>query len=383
MRLTAAEAERQTALLLAAGTVLVPLQIWPPMPLAGMTLADLFFALAFAQFVVLRRAVPGRGAAVAIAAFAAGVAVSALFGGSPVKLLGHFMLAAIGWMAATAAPESARLIRRALIAAGALAAATGVAAALGFYAGVETALLNIYGDLQAGDYPRVRGTMIRANMMATVVATGLILLWFEPGLVPRPWLRRVVFGLGAVAMVFSFSRTIAPLVLGVAGVELWRRAGPVWLRAAWVGVACLAAAALWISIRYEVVLNPLRPWAVDVLGTDGTRFAIWRDAAATLVANPVLGAGPGVAVAEGWSAHNTWLNLWAGLGIVPLAAFAWLMLAALGRAVSAGAAGVALALAVALVDSVYTDIEDMRHVWLLIGVALAARPAAGERAGPG
>lgn len=375
MRLIPADAERQTALLIAAGAVLMPLQIWPPMPLRGMTVSDALFLLAFVQFVALRREVPAAHAAVAIAAFAAGAGVSALFGGSAVKLIGHVMLAAVGWMTACAAPGSARLLRRALVLAAGLAALTGVVGAALFYAGVETQLLNIYGDLEAGDYPRVRGTMIRANMMATVVATGLILLWCEPGLL-RPWPRWLVFGLGAVAMLFSFSRTLVPLALAVAGVELWRRRSAVWMRLAWVGAACLAAAAIWISIRYEVVLNPMEPWAVEVLADDGTRFAIWRDAVVTLAANPLVGIGPGVPVAEGWTAHNTWLNLWAGLGIVPMAAFAYLMLAGLARAVPARAVGVAVALAAALVGSVYTDIEDMRHVWLLIGLALAApRPA--------
>lgn len=371
MRLMAANADRQTALLIAAGAALIPFQIWPPMPLAGMTVSDVLFALAFVQFSLARRAIPTAPAAVAIAAFAAGTAVSALFGGSAVKLLGHFMLAAVGWMTACAAPESARTVRRALVLAALVAALTGVVAAVLFYCGVKTPLLNIFGDLQPGHYPRVRGTMIRANMMATVVASGLILLWFERGLLPQPWLRWLVLGLGAVAMLFSFSRTIVPLVLAIAGVELWRRQGPRWLLLAWAGAACLSAAALWVSIRYQVVLNPMRPWAVDVLAVDGTRFAIWRDAVATLATHPLVGAGPGIPVAEGWTAHNTWLNLWAGLGVVPLVAFAYLIAAALARAVAARATGLAAALAVALVGSVYTDIEDMRHIWLLIGLALA------------
>jgi hypothetical protein len=34
--------------------------------------------------------------------------------------------------------------------------------------------------------------------------------------------------------------------------------------------------------------------------------------------------------------------------------------------------GVACALIFALIESTYNDIEDMRHVWLLIGIALGA-----------
>lgn len=376
-----ARPERQTALLLAAGTVLLPLQIWPVMPLEGMRLCDLLFALAFAQFVVLRFAIPATGVAAAIAAFAAGAAMSAAFGGSPVKLLGHFMLAAIGWMAACDSPESARLLRRALVVAAAIAAATAAAGAAGYYAGIPSPLLSHYGDLMADAYPRVRGTVINANMTASVVATGVILLWFEPGLVPAARLRRLIYAIAAVALVFSFSRTIGALAIAVSGVALWRGEGRRWLRLAWLAAAGAYAAALWISIRYHVVLNPVQPWAVEVLASDGSRFAIWRNAVATLAEHPLLGVGPGIGVAEGRHAHNTWLNLWAGLGIVPLAAFAFLMAASVLAAIRSHWPGVACALAVALIDSLYTDIEDMRHIWLLIGIALSPRQPGSADAG--
>lgn len=387
MRLTSADAERQTALLIAAGAVLMPLQIWPPMPLAGMTVSDVLFALAFAQFLLARRAVPPAAAAAAIAAFAAGAAVSALFGGSPVKLLGHFMLAALGWMAACATAESARLLRRALVVAAGLAALTAMAGLAVYFAGFagydeagrpDHPLLYIHGALVSDAYPRPRGTLVTGAMLTSVVATGLVLLWFEPGLVPRPWARSLVHAVGVVALFFVFSRTMVTVALVLVGAELWRRDSPGWARAGYVAAVAVYAVALWVSLRYHVLLNPTEPWAVDVLGEDGDRFRMWRDAVATLAANPVFGAGPGVLVADGWTAHNTWLNLWAGLGIVPLAAFAFLMLASVRAALRAALPGVACALAFALVESVYNDVEDMRHLWLLIGLGLGA--AAGRHA---
>ena len=57
---------------------------------------------------------------------------------------------------------------------------------------------------------------------------------------------------------------------------------------------------------------------------------------------------------------------------MPLAAYAFLMSAALVAAIRFPLAGVACALIVALIDSLHTDMEDMRHVWLLIGIALGA-----------
>ncbi len=362
--------ERQTTSLIVIGIILLPLQNWPVMPLPGMQLSDIVFAIAFAQFLIARREIPPAAVSIAIAAFAAGAAISAVFGGGFIKLLGHFELAAIGWMAVCASAHGARSLRRALVIASAVAAVSAVAGVVLFYAGFASPLLNIYGDLVADDYPRARGTMVGANMMASVVATGFLLLWFERELIPAIWARRLIFTIGSVALLFSFSRTIAAIAVVLAGAELLRRGGPRWLRLVWVAAALATAVALWVSIRYVVVLNPLAPWAVEVLDADGTRFAIWRDATATILDNPIFGIGPGTPVANGWSAHNTWINLWAGIGIAPLAAFAFLMSAALVAAIRFPLAGVACALIVSLIGSWYTDIEDMRHVWLLIGIAL-------------
>lgn len=362
--------ERQTTSLIVIGIILLPLQIWPVMPLPGMQLSDIVFAFAFAQFLIARREIPPATVSIPIAAFAAGAAVSAVLGGGFIKLLGHVELAVIGWMAVCASAHGARSLRRALVIAATIAAVAAVAGVVLFYAGIDSPLLNIYGDLVADDYPRVRGTMVGANMMASVVATGFLLLWFEAKLIPSIWARRLIFTIGSVALLFSFSRTIAAIVVVLAGAELLRHRSPRWLRLAWVGAALATAVALWVSMRYHVVLNPLAPWAVEVLDADGPRFVLWRDGVATLSENPIFGIGPGNLVANGRPAHNTWINLWAGIGIAPLAAFAFLISAALVAAIRFPLAGVACALIVALIDSLHTDMEDMRHVWLLIGIAL-------------
>lgn len=349
------------------------------MPLPGMQLSDVFFALAFAHFLITRRELPPTGVAVPIAAFAAGAAASALFGGSPVKLLGHLMLAALGWMAVCASPEDSRTLRRALAIAAALAALSAMAAVAGFFAGIigydaagnpDSPLLYIHGALVPDHYPRPRGTMVTGALLTSLVATGFAILWFEPELVPGRWARRLIFASFVLTLFFAFSRTIATFAVVLIGAALWRRDSPAWARTTFLGVAAVYAAALWISLRYHVVLNPTEPWAVDVLASDGDRFGRWRIAVATIAENPVLGVGPGVPVAEGWSAHNTWLNLWAGIGIVPLVAFAFLMLASLRAAIRARRFGVSCALIVALIESAYIDIEDLRHLWLLIGIAL-------------
>jgi hypothetical protein len=388
--------ERHTTLLLAVGTILLPLQIWPVMPLPGMQLSDVFFALAFIHFLWARFDIPPAVVSVPIAAFAAGAAASTLLGGSPVKLLGHFELAALGWMAASASPHGARWLRRALVIAAALAALTAMAALAVFFSGIagydaagrpETPLLYIHGSLVPGNYPRPRGTLVSGAMLTSVVATGLVLLWCERELVASAWLRRAIHAIGLTAVFFAFSRTIATLAFVLVAAGLWRRDSPRWARGAFLVGAAAYSAALWVSLRHHIVLNPMEPWAVDVLAADGDRFGRWRIALASIAENPIVGAGPGAVIADGWSAHNTWLNLWAVLGIVPLAAFAFLMFASIRAAIGWPSLGVAFALIFFLIESAYNDIEDMRHVWLLIGIALGAGPNAravrGIRDGPG
>jgi hypothetical protein len=349
------------------------------MPLPGMQLSDIIFALAFVQFLWDRFEIPPAFASVPIAVFAAGAAVSTLFGGSQVKLLGHFELAALGWMAVCASPDSSRWLRRALVIAAGLAALTAMAGLVVFFTGIagydasgrpENPLLYIHGALVSDNYPRPRGSLVTGAMLTSVVATGSALLWFERALVPGVWLRRLIYAVCGVALFFAFSRTIVTLAIVLGAAELWRRGRPRWAHGACVVAAAAYAAALWISLRYEIVLNPLEPWAVDVLAADGNRFGIWRNAVATLAENPIVGVGPGMLVAKGLSAHNTWLNLWAVLGVVPLVAFAFLMLGSIRAVVGSRSLGVACALIFGLIESTYNDIEDMRHVWLLIGIAL-------------
>ena len=280
---------------------------------------------------------------------------------------------------------AARWLRWALVAAAALAALTALAGLALYFAGSagydadgspDNPLLYLHGSLVSDHYPRPRGTLVKGAMLTSVVATGLALLWFERALVPRVWLRSLIYGACVIALFFAFSRSIATFGVVVAGVEVWRRDSPAWLRGAYLTGAAVFAAALWVSLRYHVVLNPLEPWAVDVLAEDGDRFGRWRSAIAVILQHPLVGLGPGAGVADGWSAHNTWLNLWAVLGIVPLAAFAFLLACALRAAAGARSLALATALVFALVESTYNDIEDMRHVWLLIGIALGSQPPA-------
>ena len=357
---------------LAIATIALPFQIWPAMPLPGMQLSDIFFALSFALYLVAERRALEPLIAFPLIAFGAGAGLSAILGGGTIKLLGHFELAAIAWMTASLSCAHSVTIRKSLVAAASIAAITAAGAIILFYFGIESFLLNHHGDLVQGDYPRARGTLVRANMMSALVAAGLALLWFENQLVPWKILRWVIYLIGSVALLFSFSRTLVSCAIVFTGIEIWRHKMPVWTRLIWFGLSLLAVGALWISIRYHIVLNPMSPWTIKVTDADGSRFALWRQATGTLLANPLFGIGPGHTVANGLSAHNTWINLIAGNGIIPFIAFAWLILSATSTAIKVQMIGAACALMVSLIDSFSKDIEDMRHIWLLIGLALGA-----------
>lgn len=357
-------------LMLAAGAVLLPLQWWPPMPLPGMQLADAVFALAFAAFLARGAGRPGLLLACAGAAFLFGVLASAAASGRwNAKLLGHAELVALAWMAASLPPAGARRLRAALVLA-ALGAALTAGIGLAFWlAGIETPLLYTQGVLLPGDYPRLRGTLVTAAMLASLAVAGLLLVWFERDLLARP-LRRLTLGLGALALAFTYNRGLASGLIVATGMAAWRRGRGA--RLAWAALALLLLSLLALSIRWTVELNPAAPLETRLLWQEGNRWIYWRDAAAAIAANPLFGLGPGALPAAGWDAHNTWLNLWSVLGFAPLAAFALLLAAAIRDAARGRARGLLAALLFVALSSLHMDVEDMRHVWLLIGLGLAA-----------
>lgn len=382
----ASGSERLAATCVVAGIVLLPFQ---RVGLGPVTPSDVLFLVAFVAGVCARLVTPSVwgwpavSARVAIAAglFAGGaVASAAVNGGSWVKLVGHLELVAIGLMTAMVARYEGgrRLLLRALAAAGAVAAVLALVGVALWSLGRPTGLVHShFGDLVPGPYPRVRATLVSPNMLASLLATGALLLFFEPGIEPRRWLRRAGLGAMLLAMPFTFSRTIPAVALALTTSLRRRLRRRGWFWALWGAGVALLFVGLFLATRYAVRLDPLDPLAASLdAGTPGTR---WRFAAAVLArarSSPWLGLGPTPPAALAAPAHFTWLNLWARLGIVPLVAFAFLFVLALRAAIRRGLPGVGWALGVLLVDSLHRDVEDMRHLWVLLGVALALAPSA-------
>ena len=365
-----------------AAVVMLPLQWLPPIPLAGAQLSDFAFLIAAIALLVARPR-PGdlhRVDMCWLGLFAGGATASALVnGGSYVKLAGHLELVVVAACAALLARDAATMarIRQALIWAAVLAAITGLMGAVLFFFGHWTGLLNHYGDLVPGDYPRIRGTCIRTNMLATVLATGFILLLGEKRESMLGRLRWPIAAVILLALFFTFSRTWMTLAAGIAMVLALNLGGCGRIAGAAIASAIVAVLLL-LSARYAVELEPTHFWEVTVSSDPGTRWVIWGDTLDTIAAHPIFGAGPGSpATAIGWSAHLVWLNLWAVLGLVPLFAFA----AGAGRALSRYRVDhyLAAAVGVIILDGLARDVEDQRHLWVMIGLLASAASASGGR----
>jgi O-antigen ligase len=355
--------------LLVVATVLLPFQWWPPMPYGNMQLSDIIVLAAFIQFLFAKPKLPAVSSTLTLLVFTAGVSLSAYLHGGYIKLVGHMELVALCWMVCSTDTTGARELRRAIVVGSPIAAISAMAGVVLFYIGVQTELLNPYGGLLPGDYPRVRGLMFHANLLAPFLATGFLLLWYEPELLRKWGMRWMVLAIVAIALIFTFSRTIVALVIVFSGSELLRRRVTCGAYVLWGILAGGMLAGLFVSVVYDVRLDPLHWWEIQVINGDGIRWIIWQDALETIRISPLFGIGPGHPVANGWWAHNTWLNLWAGLGLLPLFTFAVLFLQSTIKALRLPLMGVTCALAVGLIDSFSVDIEDFRHVWLLMGLA--------------
>ena len=370
--------------MLVAGVALIALATFPMLPVRGAQLSDAvagFGALLVVASALLQHRV---GALVrqpaSIAALAYGVAAIASFataGGSATRLLGYLWLVGFGLSIAIATedPRIATHVRRALVIAALVGAVTGLVGAVLFWLGKPTGLLNIAGDLVPGNYPRIRGTMLRANALAGLLATCLLLV----GDVPRRWRAPVAIVLVA-ALVFTFSRTWIALAA----------AGAVWLlairpdhtrgRDIVAVLVVLAAIAVMLAVSWlDVRVDPTRPWDTHLGGGTGTRWIHLNDALSTISAHP-LGVGPGrAATFNGWDAHFTPINIAAVIGIPAALAFIVLFAIALTRSLRAARAGdltargVAAALVLFGIDALARDVEDQRALWVLLGLALVVR----------
>ena len=269
------------------------------------------------------------------------------------------------------------------------------------------------GTLPPGDYPRLAISFWNANMLCNYLTASLGLLLVARH---RGWIERPTFVLLLAGLLIAALSSISPGLGGIAllgGLWLWlvkRASEPSRARAA-LAAGVAAAAALLVAIAVTPILHPTAPFLVELPGgitlAPSGRYLTWAAAAREWAANPLLGHGLGVAAVEVryldpgnylqtlTDAHNVFLNVAAQSGLIGLAGLLLLIGLAARLTFAGGPADlrlVRLGLGLTWLDAfVYQGLggsfEDARHLWVLLGLLLAAdrlatRPAVAPAAAP-
>jgi O-antigen ligase len=324
---------------------------------------------------------------------------------SALKLLGEIYLLGLAVLTFNLVTSMAAL-RRVAAAWSTGTAITVIAGVLGillFYAGVRDRSINIalhgYGSLPPGNYPRIDALFLYAAMLCNYLSVSFMIAVLMRSLGWRRsyWFRLLLPGIWITAF-FTLTPGLGGLALS-AGLWAWlrsketahRRAGQLAL----IG-GCAIALAFFISAAVKLFSTDrqLAPVAERRLMASH-RANAWRTAYETFIKHPLSGRGVGMDVAASFyvtpsghaelltDAHNTWLSIAGQTGFIGLLAFTSLvlyLLKGLGPLRISGQPGATIktCLTIAFIDaflyqSLTGSFEDMRHIWVLIGMLAAAR----------
>ena len=316
--------------------------------------------------------------------------------GSVVKLAGIGYLVALAIVTANFAADRSfadRMIYAWLV--GSLIIAIGaVLGAVGFYLGYETPpsnyFLSHYGSLPEGAYPRVRSFFENANMMCNYLNVSVMMLaaaWSTRQLGHR--LSLLLFGVILAASLLTISPGLGGIALSVGiflGVHLSRKG----IRWPVLTAALLAAGAFASTLVSSDTANTSSQISVGGITIEkSVRVLVWENALSRVGENPFFGRGVGTQAAEvryrtvaGYDqvlqdAHNAWLNVLGEAGTVGLMAFAVLCWRLLSLCDFSGVDRYRLALSAAFVgaflfQNLFGSFEDARHLWVLMGLMIAA-----------
>jgi hypothetical protein len=292
----------------------------------------------------------------------------------PAKLLGLGMLAAL--MVVTSDLARRLGTPRAI---GRTVAVTSIAAAVAAVVGVGlsltgriTPLVGTCGDLLPGAILRAQAGFPHPNLLASYcIFASAVVAWPSAGLPRRVrWLVQVAL---TIAVLLTFSRAILGFVLAGA---IRHASTPARRRA--VGILAVVLVAVMVGLTIvHVTFATDRPWRPQRLPGPSPRLEATATSLETLAAHPLLGTGPGSspgrARGRAFDAHLTPLNIAATLGLPALLGVVLVPVALwrarrrpTDRALWGGLAGLAL-------DGLGQDIEDFRHVWVVLGLADAER----------
>jgi hypothetical protein len=293
-----------------------------------------------------------------------------LLAGAP-KLLGIAELCTLAFITSDIAsrPGASRSIVRVIAITSLISAAVAIAGLVLFYAGVGSPLIGIYGELEPSPwYARVQAGTHNPNLLASFCIFASATVAQRNGELPV-WLRRVTLAALWITVCLTFSRGI----LGFALAAVIRAARTPRRRA--VAAVCAASCVvLIISLTvWRPSINPTHPLDAHFESAASSRHQAAFSSLATLVTHPLFGSGlgtsPGQYRGAPFDSHFTPLNIAATLGLPALVAFSFLIASLWLRrgrttdlAIWGGLAGLAL-------DGLAQDIEDFRHLWVMIGLA--------------
>jgi O-antigen ligase len=304
-----------------------------------------------------------------------------------------------------ASAERLRVVAIAWITGTALASLVAFATVIIFYSSPQSFLLPYltyhHGSVPAGNFPRVTAMFASASLFFNYASVGIVLLLCcrRIQLIHRSvfW---ILFAAICIAAVFTFSIGLGSFFL-IAGV-FWLKNQPRSEAAGTGGWILSLASIAWLILAF-VALEPY-PEAQFNFALPGAglhiypsaRFLVWQDTIETIRNNFFLGVGPGIPVCDViftntdttksllTDAHNTFLNVLAERGIFGVLAFI-ITLSLIIRPDSLFvrcnsenpihllSRGLRFSLLIAFVyQGMVGSFEDAKHLWVLMGIALAA-----------
>jgi putative inorganic carbon (hco3(-)) transporter len=275
----------------------------------------------------------------------------------------------------------------------------GIAALFLFYIDRTDPLLELftyhYGAVPVGNYPRLSATFVSASMFCNYLNVTFFLLVIAR---EKRWIRRRLFipALSAVLIcaAFTISAGLGAVIASVAAyiAHLLSDRNKVLSRAIlWAGVigAVLLTALSFIELSPPATLTgPERGYFIP-----SPRVAVWQQAVATITQNPLTGNGLGLPVvnvayrnAEGTGslltdAHNVFLNVAAESGLPGIAAIIAICIFVIAPVFRENRSWtvrndqmwlIAAFIASFIVQGLTGSFEDARHLWVLIGLTVAA-----------
>jgi hypothetical protein len=268
--------------------------------------------------------------------------------------------------------QEAQAIARVVASTSLIIAAAAVVGSILFYAGVSTRLVGTYGDLNPSEwYGRIQAGFYHPNLLASFSIFAATIITRDEAELPV-WLRRAALASLWVTVVLTFSRGI--LGFGLAAILRSATTRP---RRVFAGISAAACVGIvFLLTFFNLSLDPTRPKNTYLdYDTPSSRYQAVSTSLDTVAIKPIWGSGlgnsPGQYRGRPFDAHMTPVNIAATLGLPALIAFTSLIVILwrnrrrpTALPLWSGLAGLAL-------DALAQDVEEFRHVWIMLGLACA------------